>query len=116
MKVAVQGSKEFDDYAVFMRAMAVALSPLKGADKDIIIYTVGPRKVNNFVVGFVNLSEDGMKNRGMSIKQYSVAYQWLEDHLDEIDYFVYLSNEGERPSRLANMADLRDIEVGLFRY
>lgn len=116
MKVLIQGSKAFEDYNVFMRAMAVALSSLKGTEDSITFYSAGPHRVNNFLTGFVNLSEDGMKNRGMSIKMYKVAHAWVEEHLDEIDYFVYLSNHNEKPSRLANMADVRGTEVGLFRY
>lgn len=116
MKVVVQGSRTFDDYSVFLRSMAVALSSLKGEDKQITIYTVGPRKVNNFVVGFVNLSEDGMNNRGMKISCYKVSPDWIESKLSEIDYFIYLSNPGERNSRLAQLADKKEIELGVFRY
>ena len=72
MKVGIQSSRYFDDYNVFMRAMGVALSPLKDEDKHLTIYSAGPPKLNNFVTGFVNLSEDGMKARGMSIKLQKV--------------------------------------------
>ena len=116
MKVVVQASKTFEDYNVFMRAMAVALSSLKGTEDSITFYSAGPHKINSFLTGFVNLSEDGMKNRGMSIKMYKVPHSWVENNIDEIDYFVYLSNHNEKPSRLANMADVRGTEVGLFRY
>lgn len=115
MKVAVQGSKGFHDYQVFMRSMAVAMSNLNKGD-SLHIYTVGPHKVNNFVTGFVNLSEDGMKARGMSISYYKVSHSWLEERLDQIDYFVYLSNPQENPSRLVRAAESKDIEVGIFRY
>ena len=115
MKVAVQGTKQFDDYNVFMRSMAVALSSM-GDDKNIEIYSVGPRKVNNFLAGFVNLSEDGMKNRGMRIKPYMVAHSWLEQNIEDIDYFVYLSKPNERYSSLVRLAEEKDLEVGVFRY
>ncbi len=116
MKVLVQGSRGFDEYPVFMRSMAVALSSLKNEDKNLEIYTVGPRKVNNFVTGFVNLSEDGMRARGMSIKRYMVPHGWVEDNINSLDYFVYLSTPGERDSRLAAMADKAGVEVGIFQY
>lgn len=115
MKVVVQGSKTFDDYNVFMRSMAVALSSMNN-DSNIEVYTVGPSKVNNFVTGFVNLSEDGMKARGMSIRKYSVPHSWVESHVEEVDYFIYLSNPGEQPSRLVRLAEAVDCEVGVFRY
>lgn len=100
MKVAIQGSKSFDDYQVFLRAMAVALSSLKSDENSIEFYSVGPNRINNFLAGFVNLSEDGMKNRGMSIKYYKVSHGWLEERLDQMDYFVYLSKPKERYSPL----------------
>lgn len=115
MKVAVQGSKTFEDYNVFMRSMAVAMSSLSTGD-TLTVYSVGPHKINSFLAGFVNLSEDGMKARGMSIKYYKVSHQWLEDNLDTMDYFVYLSSPKESPSRLTYIAEDKDVEVGIFRY
>lgn len=116
MIVAVQGSKTFDDYSVFMRSMAVALSSLKGDDDDMTIYTVGPHKVSSFIAGFVNLSEDGLKARGKTIKRYSVSHRWVEDNINKIDYFVYLANPDEHMSRLARTAERSGCEVGMFRY
>ena len=68
MIVAVQGTSEFNDYFVFLRAMSVALSGMKEDDNEFIIYSVGPSKINNFVSEFSNLSERGMKARGKKIK------------------------------------------------
>ena len=116
MKVGIQASKSFDDYSVFMRAMGVALSPLKADANSLTLYSAGPVKLNNFVTGFVNLSEDGMKNRGMSIKLYRVAPRWLGDNIADMDYFVYLSRPNEHWSRITHLADEADIEVGIFQY
>ena len=115
MKIGIQGSKKFDDYKVFMRAMAVALSDLEPGDTA-NFYSVGPHKVNNFLAGFVNLTEDSMKARGMKIKYHKVSDKWLESELSEIDYFIYLSKPKEYPSRLAEKADKKEIECGIFRY
>lgn len=115
MIVVIQGSKEFDDYNVFMRSMAVALSSM-GDDKNIELVSAGPSKINGFVAGFANLSEDGMKARGMKIKHYSVAHQWVETNIEKVDYFVYLSRPNERPSRLVRIAESKNLEVGIFRY
>ena len=68
MIVAVQGTKEFNDYNVFLRAMSVALSGMKDGDNDFIIYSAGPSRINHFVSEFSNLSERGMKARGKKIK------------------------------------------------
>lgn len=115
MKVAVQGTKSFDDYNVFMRSMAVAMSELR-RNETITVYSVGPHKINSFVAGFVNLSENGMKARGMSIKYYRVAETWLEKNLDSMDYFVFLSKPKEPYSRLLKIADQKGLETGVFRY
>lgn len=115
MKMVVQGSKTFDDYSVFMRAMAVAMSDLAEGD-TLTVYTLGPSKVNSFVAGFSNLSENGLRARGMGIKFYRVAHAWAETNLKDMDYFAHLSKPNERVSPLARKADALGVEVGLFRY
>jgi hypothetical protein len=116
MIVAVQGTKEFKEYNVFLRAMGVALSEMKNEDNEFIIYSAGPLKINNFVSEFSNLSERGMKSRGKKIKFYNVAPAWLDENMDKIDYFVFLSNPKESKSRLVLTAEAKNINVGLFRY
>ena len=116
MIVAVQGTKEFKDYSVFLRAMSVALSSMKDEDKEFIIYSAGPLKVNNFVSEFCNLSERGMKARGKKIKFYNAAPAWLNENINQINYFAFLSLAKEPKSKLVLIAESNDIEVGLFRY
>jgi hypothetical protein len=116
MKVGIQASKGFNDYPVFMRAMGVALSPLRDNPGQLTVYSAGPVKLNNFITGFVNLSEDGMKNRGMSIKLYKVSLTWMGEHLEELDYFAYMSRPKEPWSSITHQADRLGIEVGIFRY
>jgi len=116
MIVAVQGTTEFNDYSVFLRAMSVALSGMKQEDKEFIIYSVGPARVNNFVSEFSNLSERGMKARGKKIKFYNTAPSWLDQNMDQVNYFAFLSKPNETKSRLVVTAELKNIEVGLFRY
>lgn len=115
MNVGIQGSKKFGDYKVFMRAMAVALSDLESGD-TVNFYSAGPHKINNFLAGFVNLTEDSMKARGMKIKFHRVSNKWLQSELDQIDYFIYLSRPKEYPSALCAAAERKDVEVGIFRY
>ena len=73
MIVAVQGTNDFDDYNIFIRAMGVAMSSMGEEDKEFVIYSVGPVRVNSFVSEFCNLSERGMKGRGRKIKFYKVS-------------------------------------------
>ena len=99
MIVAVQGTNEFDDYNLFLRAISVALSGMKEEEKDFIIYSVGPTRVNSFVSEFSNLSERGMKARGRKIKFYKVPESWVHDNMENINYFAFLS----KPKAVASM-------------
>lgn len=116
MIVAVQGSKEFGDYQVFLRAMGVALSSMKDDDTEFVIYSVGPAKVNSFVSEFSNLSERGMKSRGKKIKFYKTSLPWMYENIDQVNYLAYLSTPSEKSSKLVAEAELKNIEIGIFRY
>ena len=116
MIVAVQGTNDFNDYNVFIRAMGVALSSMHEDDKEFVIYSVGPAKINSFVSEFCNLSERGMKARGRKIKFYKVAAVWLEENIQDINYFAFLCKPQQQNSKLIATAQLNNIEVGIFRY
>lgn len=116
MIIAVQGSKEFDDYQVFLRAMGVAMSGMNKEDKEFYIYSVGPARINSMVLEFCNLSERGMKARGMKIKHYKVPSEWVVENMEYINYFAFLSKPKQSMSKLVAEAELKGIEVGIFRY
>ena len=116
MIVAVQGSNNFKDYNVFLRAMAVAMSNLQEEDKYFYIYTAGPANINAMVMEFVNLSERGMKSRGKKIKFFKVPPSWISENISEVSYFAYLSTAKEQNSKLVVEAELNNVEVGIFRY
>lgn len=116
MIVVVQGTNEFNDYNVFLRAMSVALSGMKDEDNEFIIYSVGPTKINSFVSEFSNLSERGMKARGKKIKFYKVPASWVDENMEYVNYFAFLSKPNQATTKLVASAELKNIEVGLFRY
>ena len=116
MIIAVQGTNNFDDYPVFMRAMAVAMSGMQGDDKDILVYSIGPRKINNFVTEFCNITERSLKARGIRIKFLKVTSTWAEENVAKFNYFAFLSNPGEYDSKLVAIAELSGVEVGTFKY
>lgn len=116
MIVGVQGSSNFKDYNVFLRAMAVAMSNLDNDDQFFYIYTAGPANINAMVMEFVNLSERGMKSRGKKIKSFKVPPSWISENISDIGYFAYLSTAKEQNSKLVGEAELNNIEVGIFRY
>jgi hypothetical protein len=116
MIIGVQGSKNFSDYAIFMRAMGTALSSMKEGDSSIAIFSAGPHKVNSMVSEFVNISERGVKARGMSIKMVRFAPSWIRSNMSSIDHFIYLSLPKEPLSDLVREAEDKDIFVGVYRY
>lgn len=116
MIVAVQGTRDFDDYQVFLRAMAVALSSMPQEDQEFLIYSAGPAKVNAMVSEFTNVSERGMKSRGKKIKFFKVPASYLEENMDHVNYLAFLSKPKEPVSKLVAQAELKNIEVGIYRY
>lgn len=116
MIIAAQGTNNFNDYNVFMRSMAVAMSMLAKEDKDILVYSVGPKQINNFVTEFCNITERSLKSRGIKIRYQKVPLSWAEEHVSTFDYFIFLSKPGEYNSKLVAQAELAGVEVGLFKY
>lgn len=116
MMVVVQGTKEFSDYNVFLRAISVALSMITDNDPYFYVYTVGPQTTNSFVFEFCNLSERGLKARGKKIKYYKVQQDWVKENIQDINYFIYLSEPNQPLSYLANGAKKSGVEVGIFQH
>ena len=116
MNIVVQGSRDFNDYQVFLRAMGVAMSTLKPDDKELHFYSAGPTKINAMLSEFCNLSERGMKARGLKIKHYKVPSSWVIENMEYINYFAFLSKPKETVSKLVSVAESKQIEVGIFRY
>ena len=116
MFVAVQGTKAFDNYQVFLRSMGVAMSLMSTEDKEFIIYSAGPAQVNSYVSEFCNMSENGMKGRGKTIKYFKVPPSWIKENVTSFNYFAYLSKPSESVSKLVDHAESKNIEVGIFRY
>lgn len=114
MNVVVQGTKEFSDYQIFMRAMGVALSEVD--DGEFNVYSVGPATVNSFTAEFCNMSEQGLKQRNIKVRYQKVPPQSVEENWGAVDYFAFLSTPNQRPSRLVASAELAGVEVGIFRY
>ena len=117
MKVLLQGSKDFDDYQVLMRAMGVALSSMPPQDKSFEIYSVGPHQTNDLAVAFTNLTENSLKSRGIKVRFHKLPARLAEEKMDRFDYMAYLSNpENRRLSALTNKAEENGVELGIFRY
>jgi hypothetical protein len=116
MMVAIQGTRGFSDYSIFLRAMGTALSSMKDDDTEIQIFSAGPVQINSMAAEFSNVSERGLKARGKKIKLIKVPPSWIEKNIHSIDYFAFFSKPKEPVSALVDLADAKDIEVGVYRY
>jgi hypothetical protein len=116
MNVVVQGTNDFSDYNIFLRAMGVAMSGMNAEDTELNVYSVGPVKINAMVSEFCNLSERGMKARGKKIKYYKVPFSWVEENMEYMNYFAFLSKPKQQLSKLMANAELQGKEVGVFRF
>jgi hypothetical protein len=116
MIVGIQGTSGFDDYQVFLRAMAVTMSSLKEDDPEFYIYSAGPGNINLMAMEFANLSERGLKARGKKIKYKPVPPLWITENILDINYFAFLSKEKEQVSKLVEEAKINNVEYGIFRY
>jgi hypothetical protein len=116
MIIVVQGSKSFDDYNVFLRAMGTALSTIGQNDNEVFIYSAGPSKINAMAMEFSNIVERSMKARGFRVKMFKAPIAWVRSNITDVDYFVYLSKPKENLSELAVLAEKKGIELGVYRY
>ena len=116
MIIAVEGTKSFNDYEVFMRAMGVALSSLN-SDSDIQVWSLGPHKINSFTAAFCNSSENFLKQKGFRLTFSKVNTSWMIENINYVNYFAYFSLPKENISKLAKQAqEIEGCEVGIFRY
>lgn len=116
MVIVVEGSKLFDDYEIFMRAMSVALSN-PSIDADIQVWSLGPHKINSFTAAFCNSSENFLRQKGFKIKFHKVNAAWVAENISYVNYFAFFSKPSENTSRLTKLAEQTEgIEVGIYRY
>jgi hypothetical protein len=116
MIVGIQGTNQFSDYNVFLRAMSVALYDMDEADKEFVLYSAGPARINTMAMEFVNVSERGMKSRGRKIKLFKVPPSWISENISTLNYFVFMSKPKEPVSKLVSEAETAGVDVGIYRY
>lgn len=116
MIIAVEGTKTFNDYDIFMRAMGVALSN-KNIDSDIQIWSLGPHGINSFTAAFCNLSEKFLKGKGYKLNFYKVNHSWVAENLLNVNYFAFFCNPKEYESKMCKAAQqVEGCEVGIFKH
>lgn len=115
MIVGIQGSRNFNDYSVFLRAMGTALYDLDG-DTEFTIMSAGPVRINEMAMEFSNVSERSLKARGIKIKVVKVPPTWFKTNMHVVDFFAYFSLPKESVSDLVRDAEDKDVEVAVYRY
>lgn len=116
MIIAVHGSKRFDDYSVFLSGMAKAMFVMDKEDKQIFLYTAGPKRINEMAMEFANVSENGLKARGIRIQVRKVPASWVWDNFHFLDFFAYFAVERESIPPVVNSARAKDVQTEVFRY
>jgi hypothetical protein len=116
MIVAIQGTKGFTDYAVFLRGIGNALRDRPEDDKEFTIMSAGPVNINQFALEFTNISERSLKAHGVRIKLVKVPPTWIRDNIHSVNYFLFFSKPKESLSDLVSIAEAKSIEVGVYRY
>ena len=116
MIVAIQGTKAFSDYSVFLRAMGTALSEMQDDDKEFYIYSAGTAHINSMAMEFSNVSERSLKARGIRIKMIKIPPSWIKENIHSIGYFACCSKPKEPVSSLVSYAESKDTRVGVYRF
>lgn len=114
MMVGVQGTRAFNDYAVFLSGMALVLRRLKNQDTELTIFSAGPKRVSDMALEFVNVSN--FKARGITAKVVRVPETWFKENHHKLEMFSYFANEKEQFSSLVNFLDSKDVDVQVHRY
>jgi hypothetical protein len=116
MIVAIQATRGFNDYSVFLSGMGNAMNQLDKEDKEILVYSAGPANLNAMGMEFVNVSERSLKGRGIKIKFYKIPPGWIDTNLSDIDYFAFFANKKEPLSPQVVRADAKDANAWVYRY
>jgi len=114
MIIGIHGSKNFNDYAVFLNAMTRVLKYLGDDDKEITIISAGPFKVSDMAYEFINVSN--WKSRGIKAKVVKMPPKALAERMADVDEFIYLCLPKEPESFLVKEAEDHEIIPQVFRY
>jgi hypothetical protein len=116
MIIVVNGSNKFNDYSIFLNAMGTAMNRMDEEDRAIFLYTAGPRRVNEMATEFSNVSERGLKARGIKIQVRKVPQTWILEYFSDIDYFAYFALPKEPIPSIVDSAEAKEVTVEIYRY
>jgi len=96
--------------------MHTALTQLPEDDKMITIMSAGPAQINSFGQEFSNITERSLKARGIKIKIVKIPPRWIKENLGIVNYLAYFSKPKESLPEIVELADAKDVEVGVYRF
>jgi hypothetical protein len=115
MMVGIQGSRNFNDYSIFISGMAKVLVTMKAADdKELVIFSAGPYRVNQMAQEYLNVSD--FKGRGIKTKFVPVPPMWFKKNHSIINHFAYFCNPKDSIPELVNFIDSKDVLNYVHRY
>ena len=114
MIIGIQGSRNFDDYSIFLNGMLRALNKFESGDTEFTILSAGPYRINEMAQEFINVSD--WKSRGIKAKVVKVPPMALVERMDAISDFLYFCNAKEPLGALVKKADDHDLFPQVFRY
>lgn len=112
MIIVVEGTKNFNSYDTFVRAMGVALSNLK--DSSIEVWSIGPHNVNNYTAAFCNITENYLRQKKIKVSFSRMHYSVVENNLHRVDYYAFFGSKKDQISKVCANAELHGIETGIF--
>ena len=115
MIVGIHGSRNFNDYNIFIVGMAKSLYPMKDSgDTEFTIFSAGPHRINEMSREYLNVSN--FKARGIKTKLVHVPASWMKKNHSALDHFVYFCNPKETVPEVVTHLSAKDVKVDIFRY
>ena len=116
MIIGIQGSRNFNDYSIFLNAMLRVMQDLQPEDNELVFLSVGPHKVNDMIMEFINVANWNRGDRVIKPKLVKMPVKALEERVYDLDEFVYLCLPKEPETHLVEAADNAGLIPRVFRY
>lgn len=115
MILGIHGSKNFNDYNIFLSGMARALYSMRDSeDREFTIFSAGPYRVTQMAEEYLNVSN--FKSRGIKTKLVRVPLKWFKTNHPVIDQFAYFCNHKESIPEIMNFMSAKDVKNDVYRY
>lgn len=117
MKVLIHGTKNFNQYEIFINALGRVIRSMDEDDDELTVVTLGPQNVTHMAHEFINVSERTLKANGVRPKVMPRTIRWAKSNLEDFDEFVYFCKPKERLSEIAALVDKKStLDLVVYRY